>query len=531
MKKPKLKIDNIGWKEGIGSYTSIFVVYFLICIVLFSICIPSFNRLSRHHDLVLASEMGSLVAEKVNDSIKYISISARTSADLLGAHDIMDMDTLYYEIQSGLDDAPYESIGLINPRGHIYSSFNEISEFNKWNLTELAVEDKEVRFSNPYRSSSSGKMVITIMTGIFKNDQYIGSLFITYPLEEIQEMAQSDAIDGIGEIYLMNAQTENYIVCASGDSRKNSSWNNMKSIYNRISDVESGGYDEWRSKMKNSEETASVNFYFNNSMYTQVFRKVDAMENWYVVVRMQSSELSSTLDILRYMSYLMVAVLIIGTGILFVILRRKEGRERDKLQNISTHDVLTGMLNRRAFEDMVSAYLMKEPGNKNAMIFSDIDHFKSINDTYGHETGDKALCAYADALTRIFSGSGIVARLGGDEFVVLVQNIESNGWLEERMQMLRYELDAVKLTNSEGELIKDIKLHYSAGIARYPEHARTLEVLLKCADDALYSAKENGRNRYRWFEESDSKKKQRALEMSISKEQARSVIWDKKTEQ
>ena len=160
---------------------------------------------------------------------------------------------------------------------------------------------------------------------------------------------------------------------------------------------------------------------------------------------------------------------------------------QQELVRLATTDSLTGVLNRRAFfERAREACSRAEAGAALSAILFDIDHFKRVNDLYGHDVGDRAICAVAHAAA---AESAIVGRLGGEEFAMLLegQGLDDALALAER---LRGNMGALQFDTSRGTLA----LTCSFGVSTW-EAGDTIEMLLKRADVALYAAKTGGRNR------------------------------------
>ncbi|KAA8756194.1 sensor domain-containing diguanylate cyclase [Paenibacillus xylanexedens] len=148
-------------------------------------------------------------------------------------------------------------------------------------------------------------------------------------------------------------------------------------------------------------------------------------------------------------------------------------------------DVLTGMNNRRTFEEVIQEWIQDEVPF--SIIVLDIDRFKSINDTFGHHAGDEVLKHIANIIQLSVRPEDVCARFGGEEFVVLLRNSESN---------VAFEIaERIRITVEESILPIDRSVTISAGIAEYPKHSTTSTELFHLADNALYQAKEDGRNR------------------------------------
>ncbi len=162
-----------------------------------------------------------------------------------------------------------------------------------------------------------------------------------------------------------------------------------------------------------------------------------------------------------------------------------------QLEELATTDGLTGCLNKRAFLAELSQKLMAAQrfGRKLSLIVTDLDHFKTVNDTYGHATGDRVLQELGRVLKRVKRETDLVARFGGEEFCVLCEETDARGaqLLAERV---REELAGTELQTELGAL----KVTASLGVATFPEHAKSAEELFSQGDKALYEAKSRGRN-------------------------------------
>ena len=168
------------------------------------------------------------------------------------------------------------------------------------------------------------------------------------------------------------------------------------------------------------------------------------------------------------------------------------------LQRQALHDPLTGLLNRAAFDERLGSELNRAERERNtmALLYIDLDCFKSINDNMGHLVGDNVLQQVADHLQRYSRAGDIIARLGGDEFVVLLPSIENQQQVTAIVDRMYSNLNFL----SYPDVNQDIS--FSIGIALYPEHAQTAQQLLRRADDAMYTAKHLGRGQYRFAEKS-----------------------------
>ncbi|MEG1913593.1 MAG: sensor domain-containing diguanylate cyclase [Acidaminococcaceae bacterium] len=158
-------------------------------------------------------------------------------------------------------------------------------------------------------------------------------------------------------------------------------------------------------------------------------------------------------------------------------------------------DQLTGLATRGVLFNRMQSFLQEEQA-QGAVFFLDLDDLKRVNDTFGHEVGDKALLYFAEVLQRYEKQyTGIAARYGGDEFILLLSGINAEQ-AEKLAAQLCVALRAT-LRSPEGH---QVPIHGSIGIAFYPEHGQTAEGLICKADFALYAAKQNGKNRYACYD-------------------------------
>lgn len=161
------------------------------------------------------------------------------------------------------------------------------------------------------------------------------------------------------------------------------------------------------------------------------------------------------------------------------------------LEDQATHDTLTGLYNRRLMDEILSSQLAQSErsGTPLSIIVLDIDHFKEINDSFGHQIGDEFLKEYGKSIRSTIRKGDFACRLGGDEFLIAFPNMEIS--------------QALKKANDLRLLLHNIVISYektlvrttcSLGVASFPQHGATIAQVINAADQALYSAKEKGRN-------------------------------------
>jgi len=168
------------------------------------------------------------------------------------------------------------------------------------------------------------------------------------------------------------------------------------------------------------------------------------------------------------------------------------GQAHEEINRLATIDGLTGLLNHRTFQRGFEVMLAREERRAGALslLICDIDHFKKINDNHGHPFGDKVLKEVAGILRRAARSVDIAARYGGEEFALVLEGSGEQGGLQ-MAERIRQEIENMVLHNENGP----VQITLSLGLAVYPGHGTDKERLISRADQALYRAKKQGRNR------------------------------------
>lgn len=219
-----------------------------------------------------------------------------------------------------------------------------------------------------------------------------------------------------------------------------------------------------------------------------------------VAVGLARSEVFASVEYNRIVYFCAAGLVSIVALIFSAMLVRRQiamQRARDKLLEAANIDALTGLVSRHRLHEVVSA-LVADPRSRHervALFLLDLDNFKLINDTLGHEAGDIVLRTAAKRIKRMSRNAYLVSRLGGDEFAVLVRNSSKPQETEDLalriLRALRRKMDY------RGHCVE---LSSSIGIAHFPDHAATWSDIFRAADLALYRAKKTGRNRFVVFD-------------------------------
>jgi diguanylate cyclase (GGDEF)-like protein len=164
--------------------------------------------------------------------------------------------------------------------------------------------------------------------------------------------------------------------------------------------------------------------------------------------------------------------------------------EKERVIENSKRDLLTGLYSKKAFEQIARDYVQLYSAYPYAILFTDIDNFKMVNDTLGHLEGDNVIIDVSNKLQTIFSNKDIISRFGGDEFCILIKNIPRNKLIDKLKFMLK------KMSATYGEEELKVKVTASIGVVFCEGVDIDIMTLIDEADEQLYQAKRNGKNQY-----------------------------------
>ena len=226
----------------------------------------------------------------------------------------------------------------------------------------------------------------------------------------------------------------------------------------------------------------------------------------------------TTSNSLYHLFYLLLALL--NTVILYIVITTKEREEHHDymaLEEIAFRDALTSLLNRRAVDNFIDKIIARceRDDSKFAILYLDMDNFKAINDTLGHDVGDTVLIGVAKRLRNLVRGNDVVGRVGGDEFVIILDEIN-----ESSLAFITAErvIQSFKKPLNIGS--HRVSVSFSIGISIYPDNGVYRLSLFKAADIAMYQAKENGKNGYKFYTNELDDKVKKSRTMNIALEQA-----------
>jgi len=222
---------------------------------------------------------------------------------------------------------------------------------------------------------------------------------------------------------------------------------------------------------------------------------------WFVVKRYIVKPLERLRQYVYYQSSIPHAFLIQELEIIrytMVETFHRLDNEKKELYTVARTDSLSGLANRNALMEYLTRLIASSQQRKEefALLFLDLDQFKSVNDSLGHNVGDELLKQIASIIDSVLERSDFVARVGGDEFIVILQNYSSMHELIQKIQKVQDSLLQTVVVQAN-----PINISSSVGIALYPKDGNDIVSLMKNSDIAMYEAKKNGRSQYHFFTE------------------------------
>ena len=218
--------------------------------------------------------------------------------------------------------------------------------------------------------------------------------------------------------------------------------------------------------------------------------------DWMICYAVPVNVAQQDYDFIKEYELIFMGTFCILVAILVLYLALRNNREKAELVRTASLDALTGVYNKENTQKYIDKMLkIKNQKVLHGFMILDMDHFKEINDNYGHAVGDKVLQAFGALLQSQFRDLDVVGRIGGDEFVVLLYDIGSRANMEARVRSLQQKIKEMEIEELQGH-----PLTSSAGIAFAPQDGDCFMDLYRRADNALYETKRGGRDGYTVYE-------------------------------
>lgn len=460
------------------------ILYLAVCLGIIVSAYFHLSRIAGDYNTQNLELITSLYAEKMNESMEYLQNYAQEDVSLIQASREKSPEDLLATLQNTIDETIFCDIGLILKNQEILGNECAISDLQKKDLDQQAQNAQDSFFSDPYRSSKTGSMIITIFVPVTDSDK-IQTLYTSVMIEDLRQLGVYDLLRGKISVHLLKANSENFITCISPDSDTAGNWNNLllQQKYFRYTDDYT--YHQWIKDMRSGKEEGRFAAEIKGEASTISYRSISNMPGWYVVVELTNKNISNLTQHFSIWGGVYGSILVGFTILYMLTILFLEKKDKKRYIGLSAQDPLTGLLNRRAFQAAMEDALLKK--RSGFFIFIDVDNFKIYNDNYGHNNGDICLVHFAKAMQQCFPDGTLLGRYGGDEFVVYLKDSRLD---TVQTYMKDFQKKISHLTLPTGE---EVTLTASAGGAAFPEHGEDFISLCRSADVALYDVKRNGK--------------------------------------
>ena len=383
-------------------------------------------------------------------------------------------------LQSAIRGGEFSRTMLITPDGTGYSSDDAVTHVGQRAYFQQALAGHRA-VSDPLESSLDGSNKVVLAVPVRDHaHRVLGVLGGAYDLGSLSQFPYS----GTGY---------SFIVTTEGS---------MVSIDPRISIEENSDFFQYYSRMEvhsgNSMEQIRDDFQSGTSGYSLLSRGSDlrylvyepsGMGNgWMTCYVVSADQALEDYRFIHQYEVILTAAFLVGMAVLLWYLLRSSFLERRALLRRAQSDPLTGLMNQAGTRESITDWLA-DGGCNGALLMLDLDHFKHVNDTWGHQVGDEVLRQAAAILQSHFRQGDIIGRMGGDEFMILMRDIRDPGAVERNLERLRLQFHRLQIPE-----FPQIHITCSVGASLCPAHGQTFEVLYQRADHALYQSKRRGRD-------------------------------------
>lgn len=358
------------------------------------------------------------------------------------------------------------------------------------------MEGKET-LSDPLESSVDKETRVILGVPVWKNGKVIGVLGGSYNVTALSRMLFNDFFEDVG--YTLITTSDGEIIAYDGDFAYHEIeyGDNFFEFY----DDQTLIFDSSLTEVKKDFTVGAdglmkirIGNDYNSDRYLAYTDM--GLNDWMICYVIPVSEAQKSYNFVRKYELIFTIGFCVMVSMLFLWGFVKNRSKNKQLIQAAETDALTSAYNKRSTEERIHNVLQEHPQEPGTFVIMDVDHFKEVNDIYGHITGDKVLHKFGEVLHEHFREGDIVGRIGGDEFVVFMRKTDSREVAVSRIESLIKKVKELTFPEMNG---KNITI--SAGMAFAPEHGTGYLDLYKNADTALYKTKQNGRDGYNIYEE------------------------------
>mgnify|MGYP002545412233 CR=1 FL=1 len=394
-----------------------------------------------------------------------------------------------------------ERTALVEPDGTAHYDNGVTKNVSARRYFKEAIRGKET-LSDPLESSVDQEVRVVLCVPVYKEDKVIGVLGGSCNVTALSHMLFDDLFGGAGNSLITTRDGE--IIASDGGSSSNTEityGTNLFNYYGEKNLRRKHILQDVQADFQNGEK-GLVKLSFGGRMEKDCYLEYMPVgyNDWMICYTVPVKNAQQAYDFIPRYELIFMGSFCIMVTVLVIYIILRNNKEKAELLRTAQRDALTGVYNKENTQKVIDSILReKNPSAFHGFLIMDMDHFKRVNDVYGHAVGDKVLQMFGDFLKAQFREQDVIGRIGGDEFVALLYNIGSRENMESRIKDIQKKIGELHVDEMEGN-----QFTLSAGIAFAPQDGDTFMELYQKADLALYQTKRGGRNGYRIYENTKS---------------------------
>ncbi len=485
--KKSLKDSSIKNYLG-GIYAFVFAI--AASIIVFFICaqnaIDENSQNTMKNDVSRQSEHLYSVLET---HFQYLNVVAaqigKAGADNLNSDENMEL------LKTLQKDTDLEHTALITPNGVAHYENGKYADVSNRRYFQEGISGKQT-LSDPLASRIDQETRVVLGVPVYSGSEVIGVLGGSYNVTALSHTMFNDTFGGVG--YTLIVTKEGDIIAYDGDEayRKITYGDNFFEFFSEKRFTKENELDDVRKDFENGKDGIIKMKYpgYNQDMQYMSYTSV-GMNDWMICYVIPVNAARKQYHFIVRNETVLIALFFIFVAVFSGHLVKRSGRKNAELIRRSQTDQLTGLYNKATMERLIEKYVADaEKKHQGTFFIMDIDHFKGINDNYGHLVGDIVLKQFAQFLSSNIPDKAVAGRIGGDEFVVFVPH------LSDKQQICGLADSLVKKAEQLSFDEMDRGISISVGVALCPGSGNTFMELYRHADSALYESKRNGKNQY-----------------------------------
>ncbi len=475
--------------------TSIFILAVVIGILIFFGCVQNSVRINSRQTLETNVERQSEHLRTILD-IHYQYLDEIASA--VGQSEELFSQENKERLVSIYEKTSLERAALIDENGNAYYDNGVIKNVSHRRYFKEAISGQQT-ISDPLESSVDQEVRVVLGVPVYKDGKVIGVLGGSCNVTALSHMLFDDLFDGAGNSLIVTSDGE--IIAFDSGSASSTEITYGTNLFKYYGEKNLRGkhtLQDVQTDFRNGEK-GLVKLSLGERMEQDSYLAYMPIgyNDWMICYTVPVKSAQQAYDFIPGYELIFMGCFCIMVLVLLFYIVARNNREKDELFRYAQKDALTGVYNKENTQKAIDE-LLKEKADSgiHGFLIIDMDHFKNVNDIYGHIMGDKVLKMFGGFLKEQFREQDVIGRIGGDEFVVLLYNMGSRENMESRIEDL-----CKKIRKLHIEGMEEYQFTASMGIAFAPRDGDAFMELYQKADMALYQTKKSGRDGYRIYQQ------------------------------